>query len=92
MVPPPTTTPVPTNVVIIMGYAFVPQVITIPVGSTVTWQNQDMVDHTVTSDVGGIFDNYVGAGGSTRITFTVKGTYKYHCSIHPEMLGTVIVQ
>ncbi len=92
VVPPPTTTPVATNLVVIGNYAFMPQTITIPVGSTVTWQNQDMVDHTVTSDTSGIFDSVVTAGGTTRITFVTKGTYAYHCSIHPEMTGTIIVQ
>ena len=75
-----------------MSFAFIPNSITVPVGTRVVWTNQDMEDHTVTSDKPGIFDNAVPAGGSTSITFTIPGTYTYHCAIHPEMLGVVIVQ
>ena len=45
----------------------------------------------MTSDTPGIFDNAVPSGGSASITFTIPGTYYYHCAIHPEMLGVVIV-
>jgi plastocyanin len=74
-----------------MGYAFSPQTITVRAGTRVFWMNQDMVDHTVTSDVAGIFDNQLIAGGTTSITFSVPGTYNYHCTPHPFMTGTVIV-
>ena len=75
-----------------MGFAYNPPTITVPAGSTVTWINQDSVDHAVTSDTPGIFDNPILAGATVRITFTVPGTFNYHCQPHPYMTGIVIVQ
>jgi len=77
--------------VTISQFAFDPASITIKVGESVTWTNQDTVAHTVTADdsswKSGNLDN-----GSTFIqTFTTAGTFPYHCSIHPEMKATVIV-
>jgi plastocyanin len=77
--------------VVVLGYNFNPATITVRAGTRVFWMNQDMVDHTATSDVSGIFDVYLPAGGSNSVTFTVPGKYPYHCAIHPEMLGMVIV-
>jgi plastocyanin len=89
---PPTITSVTTGTVIVANYSFNPNSITVTVGTRVVWINQDMADHTVTSDTPGIFDQDLPAGGTTSITFTIAGTYYYHCSFHPEMLGTVIVK
>jgi plastocyanin len=63
--------------------------------ATVTWVFQS-VAHTVTWDtqpVGAAVTN-IGAtsGASVPRDFPVMGTYTYHCSIHPQMTGTVVVQ
>jgi plastocyanin len=63
--------------------------------ATVTWVFQS-VAHTVnwdTQPVGASVAN-IGAtsGASVQRDFPVTGTYTYHCSIHPQMTGTVIVQ
>jgi plastocyanin len=87
-----------TNAVTISGMAFSPVSITVAVGTTVTWTNNDSVAHTVTSDTG-VFDSgsitatggYSG-GGTYSYTFTVAGTYNYHCTIHPMMTAKIIVQ
>ena len=65
--------------------------ITVPVGTTVTWTNNDPVPHTVT-DVNqawdsGLFDQ----GYAFEKTFNTPGTYSYYCIPHPMMIGTVIV-
>ncbi len=65
--------------------------ITVPVGTTVTWTNNDPVAHTVT-DVNqawdsGLFDQ----GGTFAMTFTEPGTYDYYCIPHPMMIGKVVV-
>ena len=62
-------------------------------GSTVTVENNDSVDHTVTSDDGDSFNVTVGAGKTA--TFTAPGTegqYKFHCNIHTTMKATLVVQ
>ena len=79
------------------GYA--PDKITVIIGvnNTVAWTNNDSVDHTVTSvsvPTGATsFDSGIMAAGATFTqTFTVPGTYQYHCSLHSWMTGTVTVK
>jgi plastocyanin len=74
---------------------FVPNTIVVVIGvnNTVTWVNKDVATHTVTSDTSGQFDSGdLNQGQSWSYTFTTPGTYSYHCSIHPWMSGTVIVE
>lgn len=85
---------VATNAVAIDNFAFAPAAITVVAGTTVTWTNHDDEVHTVESS-----DNpqvFKSAGLDTddtfSFTFTKPGTYKYFCSIHPGMVGTVIVK
>ncbi len=79
--------------VTINGFAFMPATITVPVGTRVVWTNQQpQVSHTVTSDTAGIFDSGAFQTGATfAFTFTQAGTFAYHCNIHPNMHGTVVV-
>jgi plastocyanin len=74
--------------------AFTPQTRTVPHGSTVIWHNNTGLTHTATSVSGpASFDTGLIASGtdSAAITFITPGTYQYHCSIHPSMVGTLIV-
>jgi plastocyanin len=76
------------------GYAFVPATITIKVGATVTWINATSAPHTSTSDVGSTVtwnSRTINPEGTFRFTFTRVGTFHYHCGIHPNMQGTIIV-
>lgn len=67
-------------------------VLTVPVGTTVEWVNQDSVIHTVT-DVDGLFDSgFYGEGESWSYTFTEPGEYEYFCIPHPWMRAKVIVE
>ena len=70
--------------------AFAPTTSSVTTGGTVTWTNGDQVDHTVTFDSGPDC-GHVAAGQSMTVTFTAAGTYGYHCTIHPQMKGTVTV-
>lgn len=85
--------PVSTNNVTIHNFAFSPAAITVKVGTVVTWTNQDSIAHTVTETDGlsGPASGNVNPGSSFSFTFRAPGTYHYHCSIHPEMTGTVTV-
>ena len=82
---------VSTNSVDIRDLAFNPTPITVTVGTTVTWTNNDTVDHTVTSTSGPTsFDSGVIRPGETfSFTFTEAGTYDYHCTLHSSMRGQV---
>jgi len=77
--------------VTVQGFAFAPASITVNTGDSVTWTNKDSAAHTVTAD-GGSFDQPLPAsGGTATITFNTAGTFPYHCTIHPNMHGTVVV-
>src|SRR3954471_5282168 len=60
-------------------------------GSTVTVTNNDSVTHTVTADNGTSFDMKVDAGKTVTFTAPAAGTYKFHCKIHSNMHGTLVV-
>jgi len=77
---------------------YIPSKITIGVGETVTWSNDDTAAHTVTSgtpggdDVGVLFDSSLWmAGTEFTYTFDAAGEYPYFCMVHPWMAGMVIV-
>jgi plastocyanin len=79
------------------SFAFSPASLTIKAGSTVMWKNMTQAAHTVTSDDGKSFDsgsaNPIAAQtGTFSFTFNTPGTFAYHCSIHPFMKATIIVQ
>ncbi len=86
------TVPVSANSVDLASFAFSPGTITVKVGTTVTWTNKDGTTHTVTSDTGAFDSGNLAANGKYSYTFSAAGTYPYHCTIHPYMKGTVIVQ
>ncbi len=77
---------------------FDPDVINVAPGTTVEWENNDKVSHTVTSgnpsdnQTGTIFDSsLIAAGKDFSFTFNNPGTYNYFCQVHPWMTGQVIV-
>lgn len=82
----------PANELKIQAMAFVPQTLTITVNSTVKWKNLDGIAHTVTSDNASWDSGNIPAGGTFKFTFTSTGTFNYHCTFHPLMTGTIIVQ
>ncbi|HWG34426.1 MAG TPA: cupredoxin domain-containing protein, partial [Gemmatimonadaceae bacterium] len=85
--------PARANEIGIDNFAFAPRVLTVPVGTSVTWRNKDDVPHKIQSadkrfDPSPLLD--------TKATFTARftmaGEYRYFCSLHPVMQGTIIVQ
>jgi plastocyanin len=80
------------DAVSIAGFSFKPGAITVAVGTTVTWTNDDSTGHTVTADDGSFDSRSLAKGATFTQTFTTAGTFAYHCSIHSSMTGTVTVQ
>jgi plastocyanin len=75
------------------GFCFSPTSIEVRAGNSVQWTNNTLVPHTATQDgVGGWSTPFVDPGKSASVTFTTPGTFAYHCSIHPDMHGTVVVK
>lgn len=62
-------------------------------GAKVSVKNSDQTAHTVTADSGGAFDDMAGPGSTTTFTAPAKpGTYKFHCTFHANMHGTLVVK
>lgn len=83
------------NTITIKNFAFDPAVLTVKTGTAVTWVNNDGASHAIASDAGSpaaFSSDTLSTGASFAFTFTQPGTYTYHCSIHPSMKGTIIVQ
>ncbi len=87
--PPP---PVGVGVIGMAGMNFSPSSITIKVGETARWTNNDNVTHTVTSNDGTTFNSgNVAVGASYSFTATAAGSFPYHCSLHAGMSGILTV-
>jgi plastocyanin len=72
---------------------FQPGEVTVGVGDTVTWTNNDSVDHDVTADDFSSGEPGGMAPGDTfEQTFEEAGTFDYVCTVHPGMEGTVVVE
>ncbi|KKI00130.1 hypothetical protein EO95_07420 [Methanosarcina sp. 1.H.T.1A.1] len=74
----------------IRGYKYIPQNLTVKVGQTVRWTNNDTVLHDVVGS--GIKSEYLQKGETFTYTFEEEGTYEYICKIHPWMAGEVIAE
>lgn len=77
--------------VTIDNFTFTPAELTVKVGTTVTWNNHDDIPHTVVS-AGKFRSKALDTDDSFSFTFTTAGEYKYFCSLHPHMTGTVKVE
>jgi len=74
------------------NFSFGPAAVTVPVGTTVTWTNQDDIPHTVVSTDGVFKSKALDTDDKFSFVFNKPGTYSYFCSIHPKMTGQIIVQ
>jgi plastocyanin len=72
--------------------AFGTNPLNVSVGSTVVWQNSDGTSHDPTADGGAFNLPSIRSGGQGSFTFSSPGTFPYHCGIHPNMIGTIVVQ
>jgi plastocyanin len=80
------------TIVMAKNFMFAPTELTVKAGSTVTWTNRDQEPHTVVSDSGLFRSGAMDTNESFSFKFDKPGTYHYLCSIHPRMLGTIVVQ
>jgi plastocyanin len=75
----------------IANFAYRPDPVTIQEGGKVIWINQESAPHTATADDGSFDTGELQEGKLKSETFKEAGEYTYHCSIHPQMHGTVRV-
>ena len=79
-----------TATVSIKDFAFNPDSVTISVGGTVTWKNEDSATHKIKGQ--DFESDNLNSGDSFSQTFDKVGTFDYSCLIHPAMTGKVIVE
>jgi plastocyanin len=78
--------------IVMKDFSFQPGSIDVTAGTSVTWTNDDPEAHTVTADDNSFDSKQMASGQTFSFTFQKAGTYKYHCSIHPSMVGQVVVK
>jgi plastocyanin len=92
----PTTTAADVTISIVGNLAnqsFNPNPTTMKVGQTVAFKNADSIVHDATQDASKFTTGNVQPGTtSSPIAMSTAGTFTYHCSIHPGMIGTITVQ
>jgi plastocyanin len=74
------------------NFTFTPGTLTIPMNSAVTWVNKDDIPHVIASNDGLFKSKALDTDQTYSFTFAKPGTYSYFCSIHPKMIGKIIVQ
>lgn len=84
----------PLDTVTIDNFAFDPPALTVVPGTKVTWINKDDEPHTIVSASKGTPFKSEGLDTDDSFTFVFAkpGTYKYFCSIHPHMVGQIVVK
>jgi plastocyanin len=86
-----TSADAPTRTISMPLKAYVPPKIDVLVGTTVTWKNDDSINHTATADGDAFASGFIPPGGSFSFSFAKEGRYTFHCSIHKFMKGEVNV-
>jgi plastocyanin len=78
--------------IVVKEFMFMPTTLTVAAGSTVTWTNMDDEPHTVVSDSGLFRSGAMDTNEGFSFKFDKPGVYHFTCSIHPRMVGTIVVQ
>jgi plastocyanin len=73
------------------NFTFAPAELKVKVGDTITWTNHDDIPHAIVS-AGKFRSKTLDTDDSFSFTFTAAGDYKYFCSLHPHMTGTIKVE
>ena len=78
--------------VAIDNFAFRPSTLTVAPGTRVTWTNRDEEPHLVVSRTAGLFKSPpLDTNDTFSFVFADKGSYEYFCTLHPHMIGTIVV-
>lgn len=73
------------------NFTFEPQTLTVKVGTTVTWENDDDIPHVVAEKDAKFRSKALDTGDKFTQQFTTAGTIEYYCAIHPMMTGKIVV-
>ncbi len=80
------------STVTIDNFVFSPMTVEVARGTTVTWVNKDDIPHVVASTAGKFKSRAIDTDGKYSFTFSEAGTYEYFCSVHPKMVGKIVVK
>jgi plastocyanin len=78
--------------IVVKDFMFMPMTLTVKAGSNVTWVNMDDEPHSVVSNTQLFRSGALDTKETFSFKFTEPGTYHFTCSIHPRMVGTIVVQ
>lgn len=78
--------------VVIDGFSYAPATIRVQQGDSVIFRNTHTTTHTATLDSGERDTGNLAPGAQAELTMPTMGTHRYHCKIHPQMTGTIIVE
>jgi plastocyanin len=78
--------------VAIEGMKFVPERLEVAAGDVVTWENKDLVPHTVTASAAGIESGAIAPGATWQTIVRRKGETPYVCRFHPTMKALLVVR
>jgi amicyanin len=76
----------------IANFTFEPPVLTVKVGTTVTWVNDDDIPHLVSEKDGKFRSSALDTDATFSQTFKDAGTIEYFCVLHPHMTGKIVVE
>ena len=79
-------------VIKIIDFSFSPPLLTVPVGTTVTWVNEDDEPHIVVESDRLFKSHALDTGDKFSFTFSTPGKFQYFCVIHAHMVGAVVVE
>jgi amicyanin len=74
------------------NFTFNPPRLVVKAGTTVTWDNEDDIPHTVVASGKAFRSKTLDTDDKYAFTFTTPGTYEYFCSLHPHMTGAIVVE
>ena len=77
--------------VTIDNFTFKPDVITVPVGTRIVWENDDDIPHSIVETQGKFHSPALDTEDKYGFTFATAGSFEYFCGLHPHMKGKVVV-
>ncbi|MGF6125271.1 plastocyanin [Pseudomonas frederiksbergensis] len=75
----------------IKEFMFGPKDMTVPVGTKVTWVNDDQIPHTVAETHKVFRSGALDTNDTFSYVFNTPGEFEYFCALHPQMIGKIVV-
>jgi len=80
------------TVIVIKNMEFSPSALTVAPGTTVTWMNEDESPHTIADNGKAFRSAALDTNDRFSYTFAQSGEFTYHCTMHPMMVGKIVVK